>query len=198
MAKADRRFLAAFSWLPRINYCDVPKEALSSDTRKQKQRAFGMSSLLSIPTPSPKALSQNTYEEGREWIEGALQCTYGAGAILALNVILTVIATALGLSKYGGSFQAINVYEGSCPMASHWATGLHALINVLGTLLLAASNYVMQCLGAPSRADVDKAHRERMWLDIGTFSVRNLSVLNNKQRILWGLLLVTSTPIHMV
>ncbi|PKY07921.1 hypothetical protein P168DRAFT_261947 [Aspergillus campestris IBT 28561] len=184
------------SWLPQIKYSDVSKESPLSDIRKERPTSSLSSSTNILPVP--KTLRQDTYEDGREWIRGALLCTCAAGAILSLNIILTVIATALGLSKHGGSFQAINVYEGSCPMASNWATGLHALINVLSTFLLAASNYVMQCLGAPSRADVDRAHRKRRWLDIGTFSVRNLSVLNNKQRILWGLLLVTSTPIHMV
>lgn len=183
------------SWRTQIKYSDV--ELVSSDIRKEERSTSSLSSLTNI-LPLPKTLSQNTYEEGREWIKGALLCTYGAGTILAINIILSIIATTVGLSNFGGSFQAINVYQGSCSMTGNWATGLHALINVLSTLLFAASNYVMQCLGAPSRADVNRAHRERKWLDIGTFSLRNLSILNKKQRILWGLLLVTSTPIHMV
>ncbi|KAK2765090.1 hypothetical protein FQN54_008789 [Arachnomyces sp. PD_36] len=46
--------------------------------------------------------------------------------------------------------------------------GLHLVINVLSTVILAATNYCMQCLGAPARADIDKAHAQRRWLEIAS------------------------------
>ncbi|KAJ5777653.1 hypothetical protein N7520_000899 [Penicillium odoratum] len=51
---------------------------------------------------------------------------------------------------------------------------------------------------APSRADVELAHQKHKWLDIGTFSVRNLRAMNWKRRILWDLLLISPVPIHML
>ncbi|PLB45493.1 hypothetical protein P170DRAFT_389378, partial [Aspergillus steynii IBT 23096] len=90
------------------------------------------------------------------------------------------------------------LYSGQCTRSSHWATGLHVVINVLSTILLGASNYVMQCLGAPSRTDIDQAHSKSRWLDIGTFSLRNFAVMGIRRKILWLLLLISSTPIHMV
>lgn len=38
---------------------------------------------------------------------------------------------------------------------------MHIIINILSTALLAASNYVMQCLSAPTRPDVNEAHTQR-------------------------------------
>lgn len=140
------------------------------------------------------------HQEGEEWIKGALFCTWGAGIILALNFIMAIVATGIGYSKPSnkGQFESIALYDGSCSLSSHWATGLHLIINVLSTLLLAASNYVMQCLGAPSRSDVDQTHQQRKWLDIGTFSMRNFAVMDRRRKILWTLLLISSTPIHMM
>ncbi|KAL4778392.1 hypothetical protein BJX76DRAFT_352648 [Aspergillus varians] len=140
------------------------------------------------------------YEEGKEWIKGAVICTWGTGFILALNVILSIVAMGIGYSKSlnQGLFQSISLYDGNCTVSNRWATGLHLLININSSSLLAASNYVMQCLAAPSRSDVDKAHKQRKWLDIGTFSLRNLAVMDAKHCILWALLLLSSTPIHMI
>ncbi|KAK1143248.1 hypothetical protein N8T08_006948 [Aspergillus melleus] len=90
------------------------------------------------------------------------------------------------------------LYNGQCARSNHWATGLHVVINVLSTILLGASNYVMQSLGAPSRSDIDQAHTKLRWLDIGTASFRNFTVMDTRRKVLWGLLLISSTPIHMI
>ncbi|KAJ5726112.1 uncharacterized protein N7483_007469 [Penicillium malachiteum] len=128
------------------------------------------------------------------------KCPWIAGAVLVLNIILALAAVGVGYSKEvnKGEFEMVELYEGSCNTSSRIATILHLVINILSTVLLGASNYTMQCLGAPSRADVDRAHQKHNWLDIGTFSVRNLGIMNWKRRILWAFLLSTSVPIHML
>ncbi|KAF4443764.1 hypothetical protein F53441_11367 [Fusarium austroafricanum] len=50
------------------------------------------------------------------------------------------------------------IYEGSCSTSRTLNVVIHLIINIFGSVLLAASNYGMQCLSAPTRADVDKAH----------------------------------------
>ncbi|GLB20877.1 hypothetical protein AtubIFM61612_010825 [Aspergillus tubingensis] len=90
------------------------------------------------------------------------------------------------------------IYKGSCDRTKAWTTGLHLLINVLSTIVLGASSYCMQCLTAPSRADVDRAHGKRVWLDIGVASVRNLAWADWPRLTLWLVLLVTSLPIHLI
>ena len=75
---------------------------------------------------------------------------------------------------------------------------LHFVINVLCTALLSASNYCMQCLSAPTRQDIDKAHAQKKWLDIGIPSVRNLRSITWKHITLWWLLAISSIPLHLM
>ncbi|RAK99587.1 uncharacterized protein BO80DRAFT_384743 [Aspergillus ibericus CBS 121593] len=93
---------------------------------------------------------------------------------------------------------AATIYEGSCSRAKAWTTGLHLLINVLGTIILGASSYCMQCLTAPSRTEVDRAHEERVWLHIGVASPRNLAWAGRFRVTLWLLLAASSLPIHLI
>ncbi len=153
-------------------------------------------SIENIPLP----LVKQDIQPGQEWIRGAMVCALGTASIGVLNVILTIIAVGIAYSKEASDkrFSYGELYEGDCSVTSSWTTGMHLVINVLSSILLAASNYVMQCLSAPSRADVDKAHAKRDWLDIGTLSIRNLWVMDGKRKILWGLLFISSLPIHML
>ena len=148
---------------------------------------------------SPKYLLNET-DKQRQWVLGVRLCGWFTLGILLLNIILTIIATAVSYSKYDGQqFTSAPLYMGNCSVSKGWATGFHFGINVLSTALLAASNYCMQCLSAPSREDVDRAHRERIWLDIGIPSVGNvLFQKGGRRKLLWFLLLVTSLPIHLM
>ena len=75
---------------------------------------------------------------------------------------------------------------------------MHLAINILSTLLLGASNYSMQCLSSPTRSDIDKAHSQGIWLDIGVPSVRNLRRLSTTRIVLWWLLAISSIPLHLL
>ncbi|KAI4197238.1 MAG: hypothetical protein LQ350_006069 [Teloschistes chrysophthalmus] len=74
---------------------------------------------------------------------------------------------------------------------------LHLAINILGTALLSASNYCMQCLSAPNRQEVDRAHQRQVALDIGVPSLRNLRHISRKRLLLWILLAISSIPLHL-
>ena len=75
---------------------------------------------------------------------------------------------------------------------------LHLGINLLSTLLLGASNYTMQCLSAPTRDEIDKAHQQRISLDVGTLSFQNLRRISWRRVILWWLLALSSIPLHFM
>ncbi|KAJ1710323.1 hypothetical protein NYO67_7490 [Aspergillus flavus] len=134
---------------------------------------------------------------GYEWKNGASICLCAAASILFLNILFTIIAASRA-QQSSRSFEAETIFEGSCTKAKRWSTGFHILINVLGTILLGASNYCMQCLSAPSRKDVDHVHAHGKWLDIGTPSVANLRVMSWVQIIIWCLLVLTSLPFHIL
>lgn len=142
--------------------------------------------------------------EGEEWVQGVLICSIGVAAVLLLNLVLLLVAVGLAYSDHRESssrtrdFVSAAVFEGTCSVVNNWSTGLHLLINILSTALLAASNFVMQCLTAPSRADLDRAHSRRKWLHVGVWGWRNLFAMDAKRLTLWFLLLISSTPIHLL
>lgn len=91
------------------------------------------------------------------------------------------------------------LFSGSCTTASQLDSGLHVLINGLSSLLLGASNLCMQLLSAPTRNEVDKAHEQKVWLDIGVPSMlRNFKWVATERKIVLVILAVGSLPLHFL
>ncbi|KAL0258882.1 hypothetical protein SLS55_006386 [Diplodia seriata] len=63
-----------------------------------------------------------------------------AASVLLLNFVVAIWAYFKAGKKSNG-----HVYEGSCDDVDEFSIGIHLLINVLSTLLLGGSQYVMQC-----------------------------------------------------
>ena len=127
---------------------------------------------------------------------GVLWCAGVGALVLIINLILTIWAVAKfgAYNNHGlGTF-----YNGSCKRTASLTFWIHLVINVLSTLLLGASNYSMQCLSSPTRNEVDKAHKQGIWLDIGVPSVRNLRRLSRTRIVLWWLLAISSIPLHLL
>jgi hypothetical protein len=74
--------------------------------------------------------------------------------VLLLNVILAIVATTAWNPEDG----IATAYTDDCTKAAGPTTGLHLLINLLGSMRLGASNYCMQRLVASTRKLVDKPH----------------------------------------
>ncbi|KAF5233638.1 hypothetical protein FAUST_8074 [Fusarium austroamericanum] len=75
---------------------------------------------------------------------------------------------------------------------------IHLAINIIGTCILASSNFFMQRLVAPVRADVDAAHRSGHWLEIGVPSVSNFRFLKRLNIFYWLLFCLSSVPLQLV
>lgn len=116
------------------------------------------------------------------------------GAIFVVNTSLTIFAAV----QYGSKNGVGLIYEGSCETVKELDQWLHLLINLLSTGMLGASSYGMQLQAAPTRVDIDKAHRNGTWLDIGTASIRNLGHVGNWRRFAWAVLALSSVPIHLM
>ena len=125
---------------------------------------------------------------------GATLGAIGAATILLFNIILTIVAFAKSPAQGG----LANIQEGNCSESDRLDFWLHLLINALSTILLAASNYCMQCLSSPTRKDIDKAHAQHRWLDIGVQSLRNLGRISGHRLCLWWLLALSSIPLHLL
>ncbi|KAH8205228.1 hypothetical protein TruAng_000640 [Truncatella angustata] len=53
-------------------------------------------------------------------------------------------------------------------------------------------------LAAPTRADIDRAHKSNKWLDIGVSSLRNLRYISGWRRFTWIILALSSVPLHLL
>jgi hypothetical protein len=55
----------------------------------------------------------------------------------------------------------------------------------------------MQILCAPTRDEIDVAHKKDRWLEIGLMSFRNLSHINTRRALIWWSLAISSAPLHL-
>jgi hypothetical protein len=98
-----------------------------------------------------------------------------SGALAGIVILLiNVITLSVMYGQHQTDRQSITFFTGSCDIAEKINTGAHLVLNVLSTILLAYSNFSMQCLGSPSRTEVDSAHKKHHWLNIGIPSIRNV------------------------
>lgn len=128
------------------------------------------------------------------WRVGVLHFAIWTLLVFLLNLCLTIVG-----SRASGDNKGV-ILEKDCAEIKRLNTGLHVLINILGTILLSGSNYCMQCLSAPTREEIDKAHGnvKRRWLDIGVPSIRNVRYIKVRRMILWLLLGLSSVPLHLL
>lgn len=131
------------------------------------------------------------------WRFGVFSGAWLACAVLIANTSIAASAVAKQRGQVNRDAQ-ITLFEGDCERVRRLNIGAHAIINILSTLLLGASNYSMQCLSAPTRTEVNAAHAKRKWLDIGIPSVRNLGRISGRRALLWVLLASSSLPLHLL
>jgi hypothetical protein len=128
------------------------------------------------------------------WRFGVLSFALGASIVLLINIAATISAFTVPSDEKGVFF------DGDCVYVKRLNTGLHLAINILSTIILAGSNYTMQCLSAPTRSEIDAAHscKPALHLDVGILSIRNLSYISKRRKLLWLLLGLSSLPLHLV
>ena len=102
-----------------------------------------------------------------KWRTSVLLFACCAAVVFVINLTFAIWATARGV----GGVAVLD--DSGCRSVKIKNTLIHLVINVLSSLLLAGSNFSMQCLMGPSRQMVDDAHAKGSWLDIGIPSVRN-------------------------
>jgi hypothetical protein len=127
------------------------------------------------------------------WKLGAL----GAGILAGFSLLVNIVA-AIWLAEHKQGSNLVELYRGSCETVKQIDLWSHLAINALSTLLLGGSNYCMQCLCAPTRADIDRTHQRRRFLDIGVPSFRNLTGIPRHKAILWWILAISSIPLHLM
>lgn len=133
-----------------------------------------------------------------QWFSGWRAGAYSAAGLAFCSLIINVVAV-IWLARHPDSkSDLVEVFNGSCDTVAQMDTWVHLAINALSTLLLAGSNYCMQCLCAPNRGEIDKAHSRGRFLDIGVPSLRNLSSIASSKGLMWWLLGLSSIPLHLM
>lgn len=202
-----RLFRLAVRCDPRLSFC-IP---LCAHTGKRVLLAFAQVSMAHQPLQSSTtsrysqlvtAAPQRTAGlRGRLW--GGWRTTVATGAIITSVALVVNVAILIWASKQkppDGHVGAgvVTLYSGSCTGMSKIFTWSHLALNVVSTLLLSAGAACMQCLSAPTRQEVDRAHSHSTWLDVGIPSVRNLKWIARQRMVLWALLGLSSVPLHLL
>jgi len=128
------------------------------------------------------------------WRFGVLNFAILASVVFLINFV----AMVSGLAATSGAKGVF--FDGDCDHVKRLNTGLHLGINILSTILLAGSNYTMQCLSAPTRSEVDSAHSRKpsVYLDVGVPGIRNLGHISRRRAVLWAALGLSSLPLHLL
>lgn len=138
--------------------------------------------------------SLKSFKTATGWRKTAGILTAVIIVIEAVLILVLIIASA----KSGGVRGNHILYRGSCSSASTFNTIAHLLINALATGVLASSNFFMQVLNAPTRADIDRVHgKGQTWADIGAPSFRNLRFMGWWKTTAWLMLALSSAPLHL-
>ncbi|EKG16764.1 hypothetical protein MPH_05967 [Macrophomina phaseolina MS6] len=127
--------------------------------------------------------------------------TMGAALLSFLILIVNISITAAFYSKLhrkGKKTSVAPIQTGTCEDIKRSGVIIHLAINIASTLLLGASSYCMQSISAPTREDVDAAHKKGIHLDIGVPSYRNLRFIRRRRLLVWVCLCLSSVPLHLV
>lgn len=163
-----------------------------------EDKIYGSVSLLQpwFPKVNPAHRQAKTWRTRLARREVVLwACFITAFLICITNFVLAAVFWA----RYEKSADGIiTLYKGDCAVVGRADTVTHLLINILSTFLMGASNLVLQLIVAPTRKEVDEAHKAGTWLDIGVPSFRNLTRMSRVSFALWCCLGLSSIPIHFL
>ncbi|KAH8897298.1 hypothetical protein GQ53DRAFT_837952 [Thozetella sp. PMI_491] len=131
--------------------------------------------------------------------------TAGWRRTAAVNTVLgialcAVLATILirSAALAGSVDRNLIFYHGSCTTSGRLNLGLHLIINIASTCVIASSNYFVQVLSSPTRQEIDNAHRQFRSLEIGVPSLRNIGHISHLKAALCALFVLSSVPIHVL
>lgn len=119
--------------------------------------------------------------------------------IYGISILTLNVALAGWLATRADSLGDLIVLSRcSCHTSKAVIQAMHLLINLLASLLLAASNYCLQILNSPLREELDAAHESKKSMCVGIPNIRNLWQISWTRRVLWPVLALSSSPVHLL
>ena len=164
-------------------------DILTAKGRSSHGQYVPVSSQTELPRRSARS------ERSKNWKKSLVLFAVASGSVFVCNTSFMIWAIASRRVRDGRG----TMFEASCSRVRNTNLFIHLLINILSTLLLGASNYSMQCLSAPSRPELGKAHSEGKYLEIGIPSPHNIfsRYLPKRRKICWWILALSSLPLHL-
>lgn len=144
--------------------------------------------------PPPTRSWRNFLTGYTGWRMGTVVCLSAVASCLVVEFVL--LLSALSVSE--GGFGSGLLYKGSCSKVKSLTVWLLFPLNIVATVLISSSNYVMQVMAAPDRQEVDYAHSLATSITIGGMRFRNLQFGGRRRRFIWWLLGISSLPIHVL
>ena len=152
---------------------------------------------LSLQASTYASRLVGTHRESRFF--GGWRSGVSLGLVAAILVFIVNLSVAVWTStRHITAAGTTTVFEGDCAKARHISLWAHPFINILSTLLLGASNNALQCITSPTREEVEAAHAEDKWMDIGVPSIGNVFRIAGYRRLLWVCLALSSIPLHLL
>lgn len=146
----------------------------------------------------PQIRHEETSTQWRIWASRRSRALLIQIVLIFVIFISNLTLTCFAISHFDSQEGVGLIHEGDCTTISNLNRYVHLLINFLSTGMLSASNYCMQLQAAPTRANVQKTHDQGKWMDIGVPSLRNLGYISGWRKFAWGLLALSSLPIHLL
>lgn len=116
-----------------------------------------------------------------------------------MSCILFMIALAflIASSTIGDFWSATTVYKGNCSVAGKVNSGIHIALTIYSALVALSSDFFLRLVIAPQPDDIQAAHKESQWVDVGINSLRNLRFIPMVRRALWLLCVISSVPLQL-
>ena len=160
--------------------------------------------------PSRLSLRSNLEGPDYEWQKDIKALGYVSHAfIITYILVFFSIATAVLASivfvktrRQSGSLlsvQSITLFTDSCNSSLHTYNLLgHFIINGLGTIILASSNYLQQICSSPNFEHIKKRIENGKDLKFGSNSPGAVFRQSGSLSLLWLVMLITSLPLHIM
>ncbi|KAI0378510.1 hypothetical protein F5Y04DRAFT_272481 [Hypomontagnella monticulosa] len=189
----------AFAWVGYESYEISAYGASDTDVDESpatfRVETFAEKKTLSGWFPRINDTEENSWRVRLSKRDKALLIQIGVLTIVFItNVSLTIYANVRYPAKKGVGL----IYQGDCDTVQKLDQWVHLLINVLSTVILSASNFCIQLQAAPTRADIDKAHSNQTWLDVGVPSLRNFRYIGPWRQLCWVFLGFCALTFHLM
>jgi len=164
---------------------------------REHLRKFVLRSGPAYQLPSEETPQDKPKTSFSGWRMGALLNFILLATCLTLELIMLIVAEVQDRRQSNSGSDGV-LYSGDCRTINRLTVSIALIVNIIATAMIASSNYMMQCLIAPTASELQKAHANLRYLRIGVSSPMNLEHISWRKALMWCLMALTSVPVHLL